>query len=58
MTRRNKTVSAGFIIIIAIMLNIDLLIAKGLFVFFSYYIRCIVEGIIILMFARELRGNV
>lgn len=57
MTRRNKTVSSVFIIIIALILNLDILISKGFSDYFSYYIHCLVEGIIILMFSRELRGH-
>lgn len=57
MTRRNKVVSATFIIIIALILNLDILISKGFLSYFSYYIHCLVEGIIILMFSKELRGH-
>ncbi len=57
MTRRNRLVSAAFIIIIAIILNTDTLFSKSFESFVSHIVHCIVEGIIILMFSRELRAH-
>jgi hypothetical protein len=57
MNRRSKIVSSTFIVLIAIILNIDTIFSKGMDDIFSHIIHCVVEGVIILMFARELRGE-
>lgn len=57
MTRRSKTVSAVFIMLIAVILNVDTIFTENAHSIFSHITHCIVEGVIILMFARELRGE-
>lgn len=57
MNRRSKIVSGTFIVLIAIILNTDIIFSKGIDDFVSHIFHCVVEGIIILMFARELRGD-
>jgi len=57
MTKRSKIVSAVFIVLIAVILNIDTLMHWDIHFYVSHLIHCIVEGVIILMFARELRGE-
>lgn len=55
MIKRNKIISIIFIIIIAIILNVDVIFTKDSQSIFSHIIHCIGEGIVILMFSRNLR---
>jgi len=57
MNRRSKIVSGAFIVLIAIILNIDTLMHWDIHFYVSHIVHCVVEGVIILMFAKELRGD-
>lgn len=57
MTNWNKIVSAGMITIIAIILCIPMLLTGKYHDFLFTVFYCIVEGVIVLMFSREIRGE-
>ena len=57
MINRNKLVSAAMITIIAIILCIPMLLTGKYHDFVFTAFHCIIEGIIVLMFSRELRGE-
>jgi hypothetical protein len=58
MAPKNKLVSAMVIIITSILASFDIvLFGEGIKPFFSHFLHCSTEGIIILMFSREMRGD-
>ncbi len=44
-------------LLIALILNLDILIEHTVSQYMGYVIHCCVEGMIVLMFSRELRGH-
>lgn len=57
MNTRCKVTSAVFLTIISLILCADVLFIHNPNTYFSHVIHSIVEGIIILMFSKELRGE-
>ena len=57
MSIKKKTVIAFVIFITSCILCMNVLFLHDFELFISHVIHCIAEGIIILMFSRELRGD-
>ncbi len=56
MNTRRKFTFAVFLIITSLILCADIFFTKNTNIYFSHVLHCIAEGIIVLMFSRELRG--
>lgn len=57
MTRRAKIVSSFMIAIVALIINFDTYFTENIHGIVSHLVHCITEGVIILMFSREMRGD-
>jgi hypothetical protein len=57
MNRRAKIVSSFMIVMVALIINFDTFCSKDLTSIVSHLVHCITEGVIILMFSREMRGE-
>jgi len=57
MNTRCKITASVFLFVISFILCADVLFIPNPNTFFSHVIHCVVEGIIVLMFSRELRGE-
>lgn len=57
MTTRAKMVSSFMIVLVALIINFDTYFSNDLHGCVSHIVHCITEGVIILMFSREMRGE-
>ncbi|CAB4148411.1 hypothetical protein UFOVP855_28 [uncultured Caudovirales phage] len=57
MIKNTKLIAAIILILSSAILCGDILFSENLNQFLSHVIHCVVEGVIVLMFSKELRGQ-